>query len=89
VDQLPEAAAGAARSDAIPDVVALLQALPESQRSHNHIEMSMMSLEDVARATSSSVGSVKQKAHRGYSKPREILTRMGFNLAGPGDPNDK
>ncbi len=32
-----------------------------------------MSLEEVARATSSSVGSVKQKAHRAYKKLRETI----------------
>jgi RNA polymerase sigma-70 factor (ECF subfamily) len=32
-----------------------------------------MSLEEVARATSSSVGSVKQKAHRAYERLRERL----------------
>jgi RNA polymerase sigma-70 factor, ECF subfamily len=35
-----------------------------------------MSLEEVARATSSSVGSVKQKAHRAYEKLRERLSAM-------------
>jgi RNA polymerase sigma-70 factor (ECF subfamily) len=33
-----------------------------------------MTLDEVARATSSSVGSVKQKAHRAYEKLRQ---RMG------------
>jgi RNA polymerase sigma-70 factor (ECF subfamily) len=36
-----------------------------------------MSLEEVARATSSSVGSVKQKAFRAYEKLRERLGKMG------------
>jgi RNA polymerase sigma-70 factor (ECF subfamily) len=37
-------------------------------------------LEEVARATSSSVGSVKQKAHRAYEKLRDLLSAPG---AGP------
>jgi RNA polymerase sigma-70 factor (ECF subfamily) len=36
-----------------------------------------MSLEEVARATSSSVGSVKQKAHRAYERLRERLGGVG------------
>ena len=34
-----------------------------------------MSLEEVARATSSSVGSVKQKVHRAYEKLRVRISR--------------
>jgi RNA polymerase sigma-70 factor, ECF subfamily len=33
-----------------------------------------MSLEEVARATSSTVGSVKQKVHRAYKKLRETIS---------------
>jgi DNA-directed RNA polymerase specialized sigma24 family protein len=36
-----------------------------------------MSLEEVARATASSVGSVKLKAHRAYRKLREVLRPQG------------
>jgi RNA polymerase sigma-70 factor (ECF subfamily) len=63
---LPEAAA--------PDLQAMLAALPESQREVIvMLKVSGMSLQEVARATSSSVGSVKQKAHRAYEKLRELL----------------
>jgi RNA polymerase sigma-70 factor (ECF subfamily) len=41
------------------------------------LKVSGMSLEEVARATSSSVGSVKQKAHRAYEKLREKLSDFG------------
>jgi len=34
-----------------------------------------LSLEEVARVTSSTVGSVKQKAHRAYKRLRTILTQ--------------
>lgn len=53
-----------------------LAELSESQREVIlMLKVSDMSLEEVARATSCTVGSVKQKAHRGYSKLREILAR--------------
>jgi RNA polymerase sigma-70 factor (ECF subfamily) len=90
VPQLPELPAGASPSTATPDIVELLAVLPESQREViTMLKISSMSLEEVARATSSSVGAVKQKAHRGYSRLRDILTRMGFNRAGSGDPHDR
>jgi RNA polymerase sigma-70 factor, ECF subfamily len=57
------------------DLTALLAPLPESQREViEMLKVAGMSLEEVARATSSSVGSVKQKVHRAYKKLRE---RMG------------
>jgi RNA polymerase sigma-70 factor (ECF subfamily) len=56
------------------DVDALLGALPESQREVIlMLKVSGMSLTEVARATSSSVGSVKQKAHRAYETLRKRL----------------
>src|SRR5579863_3149437 len=62
------------------DLDALLASLPESQREVvMMLKISGLSLEEVARATSSSVGSVKQKAHRAYDKLRELLTSAGFN----------
>ncbi len=52
----------------------MLATLPESQREVIvMLKVSGLSLEEVARATGSSVGSVKQKAHRGYEKLRAIL----------------
>ncbi len=65
----PSAGEGAAR------LTELLAALPESQREViQMLKINGMSLEEVARATSCSVGSVKQKAHRAYEKLRERLT---------------
>jgi RNA polymerase sigma-70 factor (ECF subfamily) len=75
---MPEVAA--VETDRGPDLEALLAQLPESQREVvAMLKISGMSLEEVARATSSSVGSVKQKAHRAYEKLRELLTAVGFN----------
>jgi RNA polymerase sigma-70 factor (ECF subfamily) len=49
----------------------LLNNLPESQRDVLlMLKVSGMSLEEVARATSSTVGAIKQKAHRAYEKLR-------------------
>jgi RNA polymerase sigma-70 factor (ECF subfamily) len=75
VEVLPEAAAKTGgRSDRGPGLEALLGTLPESQREViTMLKVSGMSLEEVARATRSSVGSVKQKAHRAYEKLRGVL----------------
>jgi RNA polymerase sigma-70 factor (ECF subfamily) len=83
VDVLPEASAqGTGSSPPSPDLEALLRALPESQREVIvMLKVSDMTLEQVARATSSSVGSVKQKAHRAYQKLRQALLEMGFGTA--------
>jgi RNA polymerase sigma-70 factor (ECF subfamily) len=57
----------------------LLEQLPESQREVILLlKVSDMSLEEVARATSSTVGSIKQKAHRAYAKLREIIEKEGI-----------
>ena len=56
------------------NLAALLAPLSESQREIlEMLKVAGMSLEEVARATSSSVGSVKQKVHRAYKKIREKL----------------
>jgi len=61
------------------DLEALLAPLPESQREViEMLKVEGMSLEEVARATSSSVGSVKQKVHRAYQKLRERMSSLGL-----------
>ena len=58
---------------------ALLAPLSESQREViEMLKVAGMSLEEVARATSSSVGSVKQKVHRVYEKLRETISATGI-----------
>lgn len=81
LDRIPEAAAMSSAAPAgIPDLETLLSALPESQREVvQMLKITGMSLEEVARATSSSVGSVKQKAHRAYERLRERLSGVGFD----------
>lgn len=76
-----ELTAGVEATASQPDTVeqqgeafALLARLPESQRETIvMLKVDGMSLEEVARATSSSVGAVKQRAHRAYEKLRELL----------------
>ncbi|HEX5431519.1 MAG TPA: sigma factor-like helix-turn-helix DNA-binding protein, partial [Bryobacteraceae bacterium] len=64
-----------------PDrILPLLETLPESQREVIlMLKVSGMSLEEVARATSSTVGAIKQKAHRGYAKLRVLLKKEEAN----------
>ncbi|HYW46434.1 MAG TPA: RNA polymerase sigma factor [Bryobacteraceae bacterium] len=86
LEEMPEpAAALPAGPGRIPDLETLLAPLPESQREVvEMLKVVGMSLEEVARATSSSVGSVKQKAHRAYEKLRERLTGMGLSAGRTG-----
>ncbi len=81
LEKLPElAAALPAGTGRTSDLEALLAPLPESQREViEMLKIEGMSLEEVARATSSSVGSVKQKAHRAYERLRERLSGMGMS----------
>jgi RNA polymerase sigma-70 factor, ECF subfamily len=61
---------------------ALLAVLPDSQREVIELlKVEGLSLEDVARATSTSVGSVKQKAHRAYRKLREQMSVLGVRTS--------
>lgn len=56
------------------DLEMMLALLPESQREViAMLKISGMTVEEVALATSSSVGSVKQKAHRAYERLRETI----------------
>jgi RNA polymerase sigma-70 factor (ECF subfamily) len=87
LEDLPEVAAALpAGSGGASDLEALLAPLPASQREViEMLKIAGMSLEEVARATSSSVGSVKQKAHRAYEKLRERLTGIGPSKGHTGD----
>lgn len=60
----------------MPDFDTLMSYLPESQREVlRMLKVLGMTVEEVARVTSSTAGSVKQKSHRAYEKLRSILTR--------------
>jgi RNA polymerase sigma-70 factor, ECF subfamily len=83
--QLPERGKGARHGpDAFADDLShLINVLPASQREVIlMLKVSGMGLEEVARATCSTVGAVKQKAHRAYRKLRETL-REEFAIRPP------
>lgn len=62
----------------MPSFGELLAPLPESQREVLiMLKVNGLSIEEVARATASTVGSVKQKAHRAYSRLRALLSKTG------------
>jgi RNA polymerase sigma-70 factor, ECF subfamily len=66
----------ATRGDGSDELMNILGQIPESQREVIlMLKVSGMSLEEVARATSSTVGAIKQKAHRAYAKLRELLAK--------------
>ncbi len=76
VDVYPQAAVPEPESETGVDLDALLAELPPSQREVIvMLKVSGLSIEEVARATSASAGSVKQKAHRAYQKLREIISK--------------
>ena len=78
VERLPDVPAPESGEAGNVDFETLLAALPESQREVIvMLKVSGLSVEEVARATGSSPGSVKQKAHRAYEKLRALLGGTG------------
>ena len=74
MEVLPERPAWAAVRNPVATFETLVAALPESQREVvTMLKVGGLSLEEVARATSSTVGAVKQKAHRAYERLRKVL----------------
>jgi RNA polymerase sigma-70 factor (ECF subfamily) len=74
VDVLPEKAIEGAQGNDLPAFEKLIAPLPASQREVlTMLKVNGLSLEEIALATSSSVGSVKQKAHRAYQSLRGLL----------------
>ena len=65
---------GAEVRDSHPSFDTLVATLPDTQREViTMLKVGGLSLEEVARATSSTVGAVKQKAHRAYERLRKML----------------
>lgn len=61
------------------DLWKLVRELPESQQEVvKMLKVAGLSLDETARATGSTVGSVKQKAHRAYRRLRELLVAQGL-----------
>ncbi len=75
-EQLPEKPSLEKPKQTSPNISEMLQSLPESQREVLLLlKVSGLSLEETARATGVSIGSVKQKAHRAYESLRKRLGR--------------
>ena len=74
-ESLPESSPSpGSKHEEAPTFDALIAVLPESQREVlTLLKVNELSLEEVARVTSSTVGAVKQKAHRAYERLRELL----------------
>ena len=76
VDVLPEFPTHTDETSSLPSFEELVAALPESQREVvTMLKVDGLSLEEIARVTSSTTGAVKQKAHRAYERLRKILER--------------
>ena len=83
---LPEVRAGESPSRSLPSFAELVAPLPESQREVlTMLKVNGLSIEEVARATSSTVGSVKQKVHRAYDRLRAMLQDAAFGQARGGE----
>lgn len=73
-DVLPDPPAAPADPRDGPPFEELIAALPASQKEVlTLLKVNGLSVEEVARATSSTVGAVKQKAHRAYERLRALL----------------
>ncbi len=88
VSSVPEHGAETGRdTPGIEGLEQAIGALPESQREVLvMLKVAGMSLEEVARATSSTVGAVKQKAHRAYAALRKALGKPLGKPRGKGQP---
>ena len=76
VDALPEPSAPKDMTSHLPPFEEMMAALPASQREVlTMLKVNGLSVEEVARATSSTAGAVKQKAHRAYRRLRDLLER--------------
>ncbi len=71
---LPERPANEEDTSHFPPFEELVASFPESQREVlTMLKVNGLSIEEVARATSTTVGGVKQKAHRAYKRLRKLL----------------
>jgi RNA polymerase sigma-70 factor (ECF subfamily) len=72
--------------DELPDFNTLMSFLPDSQREVlTMLKVLGMSVDEVARATSTTAGSVKQKAHRAYERLRSVLNTFARTPTGAGE----
>ena len=76
VDVLPESPTHSDETNSLPSFEEMVAVLPESQREVvTMLKVDGLSLEEIARVTSSTTGAVKQKAHRAYERLRKLLER--------------
>jgi RNA polymerase sigma-70 factor (ECF subfamily) len=79
LEDVPEVAAPGGERDSADELATLLAPLSASQREIiEMLKVAGMSLEEVARARSSSVGAVKQKVHRAYQTLRKRMSSLGL-----------
>jgi len=82
MELLPECPAPAEAPNRAPAFETLVAALPDAQREVvTMLKVGGLTLEEVARATSSTVGAVKQKAHRAYERLRKLLPMQAEQTA--------
>lgn len=85
-DVLAEVRTGERPFSDLPSFAELVAPLPESQREVlTLLKVNGLSIEEVARATSSTVGSVKQKVHRAYGRLRALLQGTAPGSANGGE----
>jgi RNA polymerase sigma-70 factor (ECF subfamily) len=83
MEVLPERPMPGEARNAGPTFDTLVAGLPEGQREVvAMLKVGGLTLEEVARATSSTVGAVKQKAHRAYERLRILLQVQAEEQAG-------
>jgi RNA polymerase sigma-70 factor (ECF subfamily) len=83
MDIVPERTAQVEVRNACPAFETLVAALPEAQREVvTMLKVGGLTLEEVARATSSTVGAVKQKVHRAYDRLRKLLQQADERAKG-------
>jgi RNA polymerase sigma-70 factor (ECF subfamily) len=83
VEVLPEPLDNVEGTCHLPTFEDLVAELPDGQREVlTMLKVNGLSIEEVARATSSTVGAVKQRAHRAYERLRNLLEQgQGAQLA--------
>ena len=81
-----EARASGSPSSGLPSFAELIASLPESQREVlTMLKVSGLSIEEVAKATSSTAGAVKQRVHRAYDHLRALLQEAAPGSARTGE----
>jgi RNA polymerase sigma-70 factor (ECF subfamily) len=84
---LPEWPAQGESPNRLPAFAELVATLPAAQQEVvTMLKVGGLSLEEVARATSSTSGSVKQKAHRAYERLRKLLSTHAEDGSAGGAP---